>query len=902
MEYIYKITTTGSNNSLRLNSSQIAYLRQAPFTANLVAGVEVNTGIFSFNVPNTNYYQLWTGNSINNLQLNTQFCSSTSGRLLFGDDVNIQVFNSLPSDHTNEILTISSGLTSISSVLLSESAGTISLSSSVGIINSGYNNINFVNKYTLTSSFVSSTSYLYNLIVPVDSLTSGIILQTSSGNITGYTNISNALTDATTGDTIKLYKSISANIVLPDQVTLYIAPGVSIEAQDPTSPILRNGGKNFKVTGQGIIKNSFDGIDYTGMNYLITTGDTVFCVSNAATIFKSINNGTTWQTNGLTAGTFVSLYYNSGTGYAGGYNNSISAKLYRTVNSGATWTEVPNISNRNIIKNINFFDSTTGIYYVGGNFFSTTGAICRTVDGGQTWTPLPVTGLTSSTTYNSFNSSFPDSKTGFLVGGFSTAQAIFYKTVDSGATWQTISLTSNSYPTDIKFINSKTGFLINAERKNIPFINSMWPTVYKTVDSGDNWFPLTSITSNNTVSSYAPSIDFIDSLTGYIWFGGYVWKTIDGGINWSRISAPGTYDFSSQTQVRIRFSNSVTGYINGCDFNVVLKTVDGGYTWNRIFGNQFNSPAQAILLNNNVKAEIECDKIISYGNNNVSQFLGGTLEGNPIDSINLKANLIHSYYNAALYFISNNSTSALNINVKKISTGMPNRGDVGSSVIISHAGGYLNADEIEAYGTGHCLGHRRFELTAKVKRIKAGNNSPLFTTYPVYVSQGTGTQILNLYFDEILAYNGVFGPSLDTFAMAEGYAYLKGRSISSGGFTCINMEATNNRGYLVADVNKIMGFRAGVYANNPEYVEINNAVISASRTAGLNSAVALVQDKVLLKNCILYCSNTALGGYSIETQNGSGSTIKLINTWSKFNVQSGVSAAITNLNINPNLD
>jgi len=102
----------------------------------------------------------------------------------------------------------------------------------------------------------------------------------------------------------------------------------------------------------------------------------------------------------------------------------------------------------------------------------------------------------------------------WLAASFST----LLKSSDKGVTWQDTSTYEDAFITDIRFVDSATGFAVGE-----------FGTMMKTVNGGDSWDNLASTPDDfYPLSSY-----FLDAQTG--WLGGLsgdILKTIDGGQTW----------------------------------------------------------------------------------------------------------------------------------------------------------------------------------------------------------------------------------------------------------------------------------------------------------------------------------------------------------------------------------
>jgi gliding motility-associated-like protein len=207
----------------------------------------------------------------------------------------------------------------------------------------------------------------------------------------------------------------------------------------------------------------------------------VLAANRKSTIFRTYNNGATWQAIDIvttttapafTAPTLSQLAFPSRTvGYAAGSRNGI----YKTIDGGTTWTSI------NPFPAVNQFPAgfpNTAITYTEimavdvntvfavGNMFTSTGIkrVYKTIDGGANWiditgnipAQLPVGNITGVTFHDANN-------------GYVTIGSVIFKTTDGGGTWvmdisptgiigQTIAFAPRTVPAGISMVNRKMFF------------------------------------------------------------------------------------------------------------------------------------------------------------------------------------------------------------------------------------------------------------------------------------------------------------------------------------------------------------------------------------------------------------------------------------------------------------
>ena len=192
---------------------------------------------------------------------------------------------------------------------------------------------------------------------------------------------------------------------------------------------------------------------------------------------------------------------------------------------------------------------------------SSGGVVVRTVDGGENWTH-------STLSANSFlfDVTFTDEDNGYVAGCLNGGSAAaIWRTTNGGASWtyQSFSASWGFYAVD--FPNEDIGYACGWNGR-----------IYKTINAGDSWGPLSSGTSD--VFRY---LSFVDATHGYAICGSNynnsnrVYKTTNG-TSWSLVKNFG----GGMVIGGVHFFDENTGIIVGNDdAEAILKTYDGGVTW-----------------------------------------------------------------------------------------------------------------------------------------------------------------------------------------------------------------------------------------------------------------------------------------------------------------------------------
>lgn len=269
-----------------------------------------------------------------------------------------------------------------------------------------------------------------------------------------------------------------------------------------------------------------------------------------------------------------------------------TGKIFRTTDSGTTWTQTLSYnSTPNDLNLLYFKNQNEGYAHFGHSEFR------KTIDGGQTWTPVQGDWM-----YKINSMYFTDQNTGFAVG----VNRNIYKTVNNGVTWTRYDDGPFVYSEhDLKsvfFANQNVGFAVGENGMILKTNNggTTWVKnsftydnineiqkvegafylqaqydLYKSTDK-INWQKLTSPIVPG-LYPYVVDFEMVTANVGYSLVGtagsANLAKTVDGGQNWTVL--PNTYGGDRQLQ----FLNENVGYRTD---SRIYKTIDGGITWAEI--------------------------------------------------------------------------------------------------------------------------------------------------------------------------------------------------------------------------------------------------------------------------------------------------------------------------------
>lgn len=428
------------------------------------------------------------------------------------------------------------------------------------------------------ANWVSMTppTYTYYNIYALD--TNYIYLPSSSANLIYTTNGGTNWTTVSTGTSVTLY-----DVAFRNSNTGFVC-GTSTALRLTT-----NGGANWTQTSTGLPSSTFYELTYFSTMSSLGT-DYLFASGNPYYIFRSLNNGQTWDSISFNGNQYyTSTYYsldvnantmitggaygllntstNSGTnwiahnyfGYSGTFNDIWANMMNGTViavgtagpvpiiyssNGGATWdfTVSTNIGSGSAYG-ISMVNSSTG--YVSGS----SSMMYKTTNGGLNWDSTTIG--TSTTLYKP---DFVNANTGFVCG----SSGRVFKTTNAGANWTLLTTGTTSTLNWMDFTDANTGWIVGTSG-----------LVRKTTDGGATW---TAQTPSTTSSLYG--VDMINANSGYICgLSGTVRRTTNGGTNWDTVATPFT-----QSQYGMSFSDMNNGFVVGSS-GYTIRTSNGGTNW-----------------------------------------------------------------------------------------------------------------------------------------------------------------------------------------------------------------------------------------------------------------------------------------------------------------------------------
>ncbi|MBK8483891.1 MAG: T9SS type A sorting domain-containing protein [Saprospiraceae bacterium] len=231
---------------------------------------------------------------------------------------------------------------------------------------------------------------------------------------------------------------------------------------------------------------------------------------------------------------------------AGSLYNGSFENIHLTKDGGKTWKN--SNSGYTSMRFMDIFIQDTSTLFMSGN----NGIIIRSTDGGNSWKTM-----NTKTTEQLWGIHFIDANIGISVGSNGT----ILRSINGGTDWSLIQSGMQNLFYDVYFTKSGVGF---ASGSNV---------LYKSIDSGENWFPILDFPFESP-ADWIRSIKMVNEDVGYACADiGRIYKTMDGGDHWIRLN--------SGTQEAL-FDLDFTDITNGmvCGFNgTILSTKDGGLNW-----------------------------------------------------------------------------------------------------------------------------------------------------------------------------------------------------------------------------------------------------------------------------------------------------------------------------------
>ena len=235
-------------------------------------------------------------------------------------------------------------------------------------------------------------------------------------------------------------------------------------------------------------------------------------------------------------------------------------EIYRTTDCWQTFTMVySDVENfgQLYISSMMFCNDTVGFIAVWSNFSMN---VRRTLNGGYNWTGI-ISGdpsMTSDLSLYFMNDTF-----GFLSFRFPSSTSNVYKYENGNTEFVWVSDDFLIRKNHLYMINDSTGFI---------FCESVTNDFYQIIKSSDSCYNWQCVL--DSVPYEMNDLFFVTGLSGFVVAGsGSVFRTVDGGDTWIPVSSGTDEDLNS-----VCFIDESTGHIVGNN-GIFLNTLDGGETW-----------------------------------------------------------------------------------------------------------------------------------------------------------------------------------------------------------------------------------------------------------------------------------------------------------------------------------
>ncbi|MGE5433140.1 MAG: T9SS type A sorting domain-containing protein [Syntrophomonadaceae bacterium] len=315
---------------------------------------------------------------------------------------------------------------------------------------------------------------------------------------------------------------------------------------------------------------SNSGLANKWVNCLTAAGKNLFAGTDNG-VYKSTNNGTSWQhagLKGINIGAFA--FQSSGDPsiknlFAG---DNLDRGMFLSTNMGESWTEVNQGIKNSYIHTLAVYEDKAGFTRLFAGVSGT--RISRSTDNGESWTKadsgLPPNSAINSVAYNN-GEIFARTDSGLFIS------------YDYGDSWSDIgsSLPAGSYDNNVFASSDATGIM------NI-FAGTV-KGLFRSADIGKSWIEVNSglpISEENHTSAIAQTGPYIlIGFWSYKYDGNYqryggLFRSSDNGENWVKLSQGLPENFSVR-DIAIIETNIIAGTDNG-----IFLSTDNGTSWNNI--------------------------------------------------------------------------------------------------------------------------------------------------------------------------------------------------------------------------------------------------------------------------------------------------------------------------------
>ena len=296
--------------------------------------------------------------------------------------------------------------------------------------------------------------------------------------------------------------------------------------------------------------------DYRSEDISFIDPDYGWAVNGDGGVYKTTDSGTTWTALPALSGYLRSTAFVSrDVGWIGVLHSP--TRLYETRNGGASFEDITSRIQPAIRGGVcSLFAVSDQVVYGAGQYFSPAYLI-KTTDGGQSWTSSSLAPYLNTV----IDVYFFDENRGLAVGGAGVFASDFIRprvigTEDGGKTW-TVRHTSThtrAWGWKLSFPTPEVGYMSIEKYNGDP--NGY---ILKTTDGGQTWRELV-IPNGGTVQGSMQSVGFLTPDLGWVSGRGRISMTTDGGTTWTSLSQDGQLDGHVN---RFQFLDGGLGFASG---------------------------------------------------------------------------------------------------------------------------------------------------------------------------------------------------------------------------------------------------------------------------------------------------------------------------------------------------
>jgi hypothetical protein len=275
------------------------------------------------------------------------------------------------------------------------------------------------------------------------------------------------------------------------------ASGTSLFAGTNGDGVYRStgGGGSWSASNPGLLARNMSG--------LLTDGATLY--GNGQSMFKTTDEGSAWNE---VRGTLGDSAIAPRMVYAGGdtllaQDGSMYNRLTRSVDAGATWTEVwPELYNIGMVQNI---------VRTASGYWTASGAIYHSTDGGVSWSSVD---SSSTAPWILFS---VERLNGSI---FAFGQKV-YRSTNDGSTWEDV---TPPVTIQVDAMTAVGAVLYAGDR--------FAAEIYRSTDGGDNWFPVPSPVPGGTIDQLCGSGAALIACSDFTG----IFRTTNDGSSWLDIT------------------------------------------------------------------------------------------------------------------------------------------------------------------------------------------------------------------------------------------------------------------------------------------------------------------------------------------------------------------------------